>query len=447
MSDISSIPKSTPQKSIRLNLFQQWKMVTDPRSFYQDLTAQYSDFAPVQLQGQNNVMPMSPEAIQAVFAADPNGYDAFWADSFSGLTGEGSLWVMNGEKHRLERLLFAPAVHARYFRDYGTTIRESVKRYVNPWPEGLPFRAMETTLAIALDVIMQLIFGVVDEVLMDEGRKVMATAMERVHPSFVFFPRLQRSWFPLWRRYDSARRELYIWFDRIIALRRAHPEIGGDVLSVLISARDEDGQLYDDQHIKNELLAVLSAGHLTTAVALGWALYELGRHPEVVEKLRAELASIGSDPDPKALIGLPYLSAVFNETVRLHPILSECARVANRPMEVHGQKMNPGQAFVISIVGIHHNPEIYPDPYRFDPERFINHNYDRFEFLPFGGGHRRCLGAGLAEYTIRIALAEIVQRWDLETLGEDFDIRHDLAMGPKHGIRMRARKRISESAP
>lgn len=427
---------------VHLNPFQQWIYLTNPRETYHRFCSQFEDFAPLHFQGLDLIMPLTPDAVRAVFSADPDSYDAFWADSFSGLTGEGSLWVMNGEKHRRERLLFAPAVHARYFRNYGNTIRNTVKRYVDPWPENSRFRAIETTLAISLDVIMQLVFGVVEESLMDEGRQVMRTTMGRVHPLFVFFPQLQRPWFPFWRGFDSSKKELYDWFDRVIALRRSQPDEGGDVLSVLISARDENGVLYDDLHIKNELLAILSAGHLTTAVALGWALYELGRHPEVVKKLRGELDdALDSNPDINTLIGLPYLTAVFEETIRLHPILSECARVVNKPMEVLGYSVQPGQAFMVSIIGVHHNPDIYPDPYSFIPERFIEQKFSNYEFLPFGGGHRRCLGAGLAEYTIRIALSEIVRQWDLETAGEDFDIRHDLAMGPKHGIRMIVRKR------
>jgi len=106
-------------------------------------------------------------------------------------------------------------------------------------------------------------------------------------------------------------------------------------------------------------------------------------------------------------------------------------------MKIRGESIHAGQALVISIVGIHHNPAIYPEPDRFIPERFIERKYSNFEFLPFGGGHRRCLGSGLAEYTMRITLAEIALRWELESAGVDRDIRHDLAMGPKHGVKLR----------
>jgi len=213
------------------------------------------------------------------------------------------------------------------------------------------------------------------------------------------------------------------------------------VLGVLMAACDEMGQPFTDEHIKNELLSILTAGHVTTSVALAWSLYELARHPDVMKKLRLELESLGKAPDTGALVALPYLSAVIDETIRLHPILSECARVPTAPLNIHGHMIQPGQALVISIVGIHHNPTIYPEPDRFLPERFIENKFSNFEFLPFGGGHRRCLGAGLAEYTLRIALAEIVTRWDFESEGTDSDIRHDIAMAPKHGVRLRVKDR------
>lgn len=442
MAHTISLQKADLSRPVRLNPLQQWEYFTNPRETYHRFSTRYTDFAPLHFQGQDYIMPLTPEAVQAVFTADPDGYVAFWKESFSGLNGEGSLWVLEGEKHRRERKLFAPAVHAHYFRRYGEVIRKIVQLHMENWGGGGQIRALDTTLAIALDTIMRLVFGVVDGPLIAEGRRVIHRLTHSAHPLIVFYPKLQRAWFPLWRKYISAKEELYTWFDQVIALRRSYPDTRQDVLGVLLSAEDEHGIPYADLHIKNELLSVLTAGHVTTAVALAWALYELGRHPEVVRKLREELDPLGDAPDANLLIPLPYLEAVFNETIRLHPILSECARVVTEPMEVLGYSIQPGQAFVVSINGLHHNPKLYPEPYHFRPERFIERKYSNFEFLPFGGGHRRCLGAGLAEYTIRIALSEIVRHWELETTHEDFDIRNDLAMGPKYGVRMKFQQLI-----
>jgi cytochrome P450 len=357
------------------------------------------------------------------------------------MNGEGSLWVLAGEQHRRERQLFAPAVHANHFRPYGETIRDLTRRCLEKWRSGDTIRAIETTKSISLDVIMRLVFGVVDNAMLADGRALVSALTHAAHPLIVFFPKLQRPWFPIYRRFARAKKDLYSWFDRVLAERRARADGVGDVLGVLMTATDEAGRPFQDEHIKNELLSVLTAGHVTTAVALAWSLYELARHRDVMNTLRAELTSLGETPDPGSLFTASYLSAVVNETIRLHPILSECARVPIAPITIHGHTIQAGQALVISIVGIHHNPAIYPEPDRFNPERFIENKFSNFEFLPFGGGHRRCLGAGLAEYTLRIALAEIVTSWDLQPAGLDSDIRHDLAMGPKYGAPVRIQSR------
>ncbi len=291
---------------------------------------------------------------------------------------------------------------------------------------------------------MRLVFGVEDKAVLQEGRKVISALTGTAHPLIVFFPQLQRPWNPLWQRYVSAKTDLYAWMDKVIGARRAGNENPNDVLGYLIAAKDEDGNPYSDAHIRNELLSILTAGHMTTGTALAWAFYELGRHPEVLEKLRAELEPLGVEPDPVSYLPLPYLSAVCNETIRLHPILAECARVPMQPMELLGQHITPGQALVVSIVGIHHDPATFPEPDSFKPERFIERTYSNFEFLPFGGGHRRCLGSGLAEFSMRIVLAEVVQHWDFETAAEDFDTRHDLAMGPQKGVPLRILGHLSE---
>ncbi len=429
------------ESGLHLNPLQQWQYFSEPRKMHGWLREHYGDLASLHFQGRSYALVMTPRAAQAVFTADPDGYDAFWKQSFAGMNGEGSLWVLIGKQHRRERALFAPAVHAQHFRQYGAIIRDMSRRRTAAWQAGETIRALDTTLAISLDVIMKLVFGLEDEATLDEGRKLMAALTGSAHPLIVFYPSLQRTWFPLFRRYLKAKEELYAWFLEVIQQRRAKGRQQGDVLGMLMQARDDQDRPYADEHICNELLSVLTAGHVTTATAMAWSLYEMGRHPEVVEKLRAELESARANADPATVLSLPYLSAVCNETIRLHPILAECARVPLQDMEVLGHAIPAGQAMVVSIVGIHHDPAIYPEPDRFDPERFMEHKYSNYEFLPVGGGHRRCLGSGLAEYTMHIVLADIAMRWDVETAAVDRDVRRDLAMGPKHGVRLRIVRR------
>lgn len=441
---VSVAASDDPLKAVPLNLLQQLRYFREPLSMNIWLRERYGDFVPITFGGQENFGIVSAEAARQVFSADPNGYDVFWKESFTALMGEESVWVVVGEKHRRQRQLFAPAVHANHFRSYGGVIRDIARSHFGRWQVGTNVRAIETTLGIALDVIMRLVFGAEDEEEMSEGRKVLGASTGNIHPLIVFFPSLQRPWFPLWRRYTKARQAMYDWTDKLMAARRAAGRNTQDVLGVLMNACDEHGNPVTNDYIHTELNSILSAGHETTAVALGWALYELGQHPEIVKKLRDELDAAGPDPDPALLLTLPYLDAVCKEAIRLHPILAECARIPMQPMEILGHHIPAGQALGVSIVGIHHDPALYPEPGIYRPERFFERNYSVYEFLPFGGGHRRCMGAGLAEYTMRIALAEAVTCWDFETAKQDKDIRRNIAMGPKYGIRLRI---MGERAP
>ena len=431
----ATIPQTT---TIKLTPWQQWHNFAEPRDMHDWLRNTHGDLAAMHFQGRDHVLVMTPESARAVFTQDPNMYDAFWKESFAGMNGQDSLWVLIGERHRKERLLFSPAVHANHYRAYGNVIREIARARFDEWQPGKTLKAVDTTMMISLDVIMRLVFGVEEGAVMEEGRKLIHRLTHTAHPLIVFYPKLQRPWFPLWWPYVNAKKNLYAWMQKLLDDRRANHVDVGDVMGVLMMATDEKGNPVSDQHICNELLSVLTAGQMTTAVALAWALYELGRHPEITAKLRAELDAAGPDPDPSLILtSLPYLDAVVKETIRLHPILSECARIPMEPVQIRGRTIQPGQALVVSIVSIHHNPNTYPEPDSFKPERFLERKFSIYEFLPFGGGHRRCMGAGLAEYTLRLALAEAVTHWDFETTGVDKDIRHDLAMGPKYGVPLR----------
>ena len=432
-------------KVVPLNPLQQWRYFSEPMTMAAKIHEQYGDFVPVHFQGKEYVGIVTAEGARQVFSADPNGYDVFWKESFAGLMGDESVWVLIGEKHRRERLLFAPAVHANHFRAYGGTIRDIVRSHLAKWRPGQTLKAIDTTLAISLDIIMRLVFGMEERDDMQEGHEVLNASTSNIRPLIVFFPMLQRPWFPQWRRYAKARDEMHAWVDRLVSVRRARGGEHGDVLSVLMNACDEHGRAVGNDYIHTELNSILSAGHETTGTALAWTLYELGRHPEALEKLRAELESTGKELDPRQISTLPYLDAVCNETVRLHPILAECARVPMEPVEILGRKIPAGMALVISIAGIHHDPDLYPEPNQFNPERFIERKYSVHEFLPFGGGHRRCMGAGLAEYSMRIAISEIVLNWEFETAAVDQDVRLNIAMGPKRGVPLRIKARRNQN--
>ena len=431
------MPPATLPPPEPISLLQRWQYYWSPQSFAADLLKRHGPLANVRFMGTDHAMVLNAEGARQVFAQAPDNYEVFWRESFVGTHGENNLWVMTGREHWNERKLFAPAVHPGHLRAKGEILHDIARDHFARWQAGQTTTAFDTTKAISLDVIMRLVFGVEDEDVMDEGRRVLARLSSTAHPIIIFYPELQRWWFPPWRRFTHAKADVYEWAGRLISLRRSRGTVGDDVLGCLMRASDEDGRPYTQLHICNELLAILSAGHLTTGVALAWVLYEVGRDPIVRAKLRAELEAAGPDLRAQHMLSLPYLAAVCNETIRLHPILAECGRIPIEPIEILNHTIPANQALIISIVSIHHDPEIYPEPERFLPERFLHRTYAKTEFMPFGGGHRRCLGAALAEYTLRIGLAEAVMRWDYEIAREDRDTRDDLAMGPKYGVPLR----------
>jgi cytochrome P450 family 110 len=429
MSISTPLPHAVSQGPLEL-----WRYFNEPQFTYARLRERFGPLAPGRFDGQDHVIVLTAEGAQQVFASDPAGYDAFFKEGFTAIAGPASLWVLTGAAHRRERQLFTPAVHASHFRKHGITVRDITRHYLEKWQPGQTLKAFDTTLAISRDVIMRLVFGAGEEELMNEGREILLELSRASNPLIVFVAQLQRPWFPPWRRYVRAKEHFTDWVNRFLSARRMRGGETDDVVASMLAARYEDGTLMRDEEIRDELITVLIGGHETTAAVLAWALYELGRHPAALAKLRAEVENSGVADDPSQIVKLPYLGAVCDETVRLHPILAECARLLTEPLEILGHTIPAGTVLIVSILAIHHDPELYPEPNQFNPERFIERTYSRSEFLPFGGAHRRCLGAALSEYETRIALAEIVTHWEFESAAADRDVRHGVPMGPKHGV-------------
>lgn len=434
--------KSVRPKGLSINPYQTWLLVNRPQTYTASLRKRFGDlvflYSPKR---EAFVIALKPEGARQILSADPDGYDAFWKEGFTGVAGSGSIWVLGGAKHRRERQLLSPTFHAQNFRGYGSVIQDVTRRKTDAWQSGQTIRALDTTLDISLEIIMRLVFGVNDPEFIEDGHKILFALWHSMHPLFIFFPRLQRNWFPLWVRYSRAKRNFANWVNQYIAERRTREEDTKDILGRMIAAHYEDGHPMRDEDILHELITIVLAGSETTATALAWALYDLGTNPLALGKLRTELDALGLNPDPEAIGKAPYLTAVCNETLRLHTLLPEVARELAAPLELSGYKISTGEWVGVSIMAIHHDPEIYSEPDQFNPERFIERSYSPFEFLPFGGGHRRCLGSGLSDFEMRIALAEIVTHWEFEPLESEQEIRHDIAMGPKHGVQLKIKSR------
>ncbi len=267
-----------------------------------------------------------------------------------------------------------------------------------------------------------------------------------IQPSILGGRIFQMPWFPPWRRFLRARAAFDAWADGLIHARRARGEdaLGGDVLGVLLSARYEDGSPMDDAEIRDQLITLLLAGHETSATAIAWAVYYLARTPETLVQLRQELDALGPEPSAEAVVRAPYLDAVVAETLRIEPIVTEIVRVCREPFTLANQWTVPkGEVVAVMLISILKDARMYPEPERFRPERFLEKKFGPAEFLPFGGGARRCLGAAFAEAELALAIAELAQCWELELAGDEPEraTRKNLTMGPAHGVRTRIRSR------
>jgi cytochrome P450 len=244
--------------------------------------------------------------------------------------------------------------------------------------------------------------------------------------SFLFFPVLRQDFGPLspWGSFLRYRQQIdQIIYDEV-AERRRHPDDSrNDILTLLLSARDQGGEPLTDLELRDELMTLLVAGHETTATALTWALYWIHKLPMVRAKLLNELQALDGPLDPTALFRLPYLSAVCSETLRIYPVgMLTFPRVTRSRLELRGSFLEPGTIVVGCIYLAHHREEVYPDPDQFKPDRFLERRYSPFEYLPFGGGVRRCIGMAFAQFEMKLVLSGILSGFEL-TLAETSAVR------------------------
>lgn len=247
------------------------------------------------------------------------------------------------------------------------------------------------------------------------------------------------AWSP-WGQFVRQKRLINNILSNEINERKNNPELmGEDILSLMLSVRDESGQPMEDKEIKDELMTMLFAGHETTASALAWAFYWIHYCPGVREKLIKELNSIEGNSDPNTIVKLPYLSAVVAETLRIYPVaIATFARQLKEPFEIMGYKFEAETIFSPCIYLTHHREDIYPEPKKFKPERFLEKQYSSYEYFPFGGGNRRCLGYAFALFEMKLVIATVLLQVELELLDKKplKPSRRGVTFSPSGGVKM-----------
>jgi cytochrome P450 len=397
----------------------------------------------------------NPAAIEQVLAANPEFFDTSSGnDVLLPLLGANSLILLDGMKHQRQRKLLMPPFHGDRLRTYGQAIWDMTTQVTSQWQAGQPITVRASTQEISMRVILSAVFGLDGGERYDRLRKLLTSLLETVSSPLssmvLFFTSLQKDWgtWSPWGRFLQMRQQIDNLLMAEIQARRQEAEPNrNDILSLLLAARDEAGQPMTDEELRDELLTLLFAGHETTASALAWAFYWIDRLPEVKEKLIEEIDSLGSDPDPSAIAKLPYLNAVCCETLRIYPIaISPFPRILKVPMEIGGYQFEAGAIVVISIYLTHQREDIYPQPKQFKPERFLERQFSPYEYLPFGGSNRRCIGAAFALFEMKLVLANVLSNYELK-LASNRPVkptRRGLTVAPPTNMRMVVKQKTGD---
>jgi cytochrome P450 len=389
-----------------------------------------------------------PDMVKDVFTGDPRVFHAGEGNHVVlPLLGSHSVLLLDELPHMAQRKLLLPPFHGERMERYGELIAEIAEAEIERWPERRPVSLWPRMQAVTLEVIMRAVFGIREAERLDQLRGPLRTMLDwtadwRRMALFALVGPKRIENLSIFRRAREPVDELI--FEEI-RRRREDSELASrdDVLSLLLQARHDDGRPMSDEELRDELVTLLVAGHETTATALAWALERLVRHPQQLERLRAEVAA-GEDA---------YLDAVVKETLRRRPVLPIVARRLTEPVEVGGRLLPAGATVTPCIYLVHHREDVYPEPKRFRPERFLEQPAGTYTWIPFGGGVRRCLGASFAIFEMKQVLASVVRRAELLPSQSEPErvSRRAITLRPARGsevlVRRRERSAVSPHDP
>jgi len=372
-----------------------------------------------------------PELVKQVFRAPPDVLLAGVGNAtlLEPLFGKHSMLTLDGPEHLRQRKLLTPSFHGERMQKYATVMREITEASIASWPVGEPFALHAYMQSITLDVILKTVFGLDST---DRGGKLRAALVELLEiatnpwlmlPGILGVDPFKYPWLKIAKLKRSVDEQLYA----LIAEARQSGARGDDVLSMMLAARDEAGEGMTDVEIRDELVTLLLAGHETTATSLAWTFDLLLSNRHTLDKLKADLAA-GRDE---------YLDAVIRETLRCRPIVPLVGRVVAKPYQLGRYLLPVGTRIAPSIYLLGHRADAYPDPDRFNPDRWIGVKPDPYTWLPFGGGIRRCIGMAFAQFEMRIVLQTIVPRMQLALVdGPAKVVRRGITLAPSGGTRV-----------
>ncbi len=356
--------------------------------------------------------------------------------NLSRLMGPGCVFALDGAEHRDRRKLLTPPFHGRSIKNYEHVIEEETLRECANWPEDKEFRTLEPMMRVTLNVVLRTVFGA-DGVELDRLRRMVPGWVTLGSRLFLLpMPGKTLSRFGPWGKFAAARREFDAIVKTLIAKAEADPNFDErtDILSLMLRSRYDDGSSMSHQEISDELVALLTAGHETTASTLAWAFERLRRHPQILAALADE-----ANGDANEL-----RQATILEVQRTRTVIEFSGRdVAAPSFQLGDWRIPHGWTIVVSILQLHADPEAFPDPDRFDPYRYVGKRPPTFKWLAFGGGSRRCIGAAFANTEMDVVLRTILRRFTIDPTTEPGEKMYNrgVAYVPKNGGRIVVRRR------
>jgi cytochrome P450 len=384
------------------------------------------------------VMLSDPDDVRELFTAPPEVlHPGEGARILEPIVGRNSVILLDESEHLEQRKLMLPAFHGDRVQRLSGLVTEVAEREAAGWPRGEPVALHPRLQALTLEIILRAVFGLDPGARLDAVRERLTRLLDLGSRPIGMLPPLQRELggHGPWARIVRLREETDALLFELIDERRRDPADRDDVLAMLLAARHADGSPMSAQELRDELMTLLVAGHETTASELAWAFERLVRSPRVVRRLVEEL---------DAGDGGEYLAATVQETLRRRPVLSNAApRLVMREVEVGEWTYPAGACLVANAYLVHHDPEIYPDPYAFRPERFLDRPPGTYTWIPFGGGRRRCLGASFAQLEMQVVLRTVLKRTEVRagTAGPELGRRRSITVSPRLGASVVLRER------
>jgi cytochrome P450 len=421
------------------------RYLVDPYGVFRALAKKYGDPFLLPIPGTpGSLVTCSSEGVRPIISADRSQFMPLISEATYQLFGHASLFVQHGEEHHNARKLMTPPFHSRRLGDYGAMMEAIAQRHMTDWRAGevVPMHAVAHRMT--LDIILRVLFGIEPhDARSQRFHRALDDGLDALGPLILHTKALRRNFlgFGPWARAMRLVEDLRAALMAEIARHRAEPH--DDVLDGLLHVRYDDGSALTDLQLRDRLSDLIIGGHETTAVAIAWAFYELGRSPAALDRLVTELDEHWTGPSPEQLAALPFLEAVCLETLRLHPSVVFLSRRLARPLVIQGYEAPAGMAVSMALPVVHTDERVFPDPLRFSPERFVGRTYEPAEFLPFGGGHKRCMGPAFGLYELQITIATVLRTFRIAPLRDRASAARPrtITVVPRDGVDLVLRER------